>query len=198
MSTHQNLGSLFEEVVEEYLAIAKMSIDGRKADNGFYGYPATLLLFCIVDSIGQNLVREEKNKIPHNDVNFYMLNHKIFGLNLSKDQLEILGNFYRHKLAHNAIIAKGAFLSPKENDTPFAFAEHGQLRTIFVRPFFQRVENAWNHRNKESFIPSERNMEQNIPPLSQVLNQIVDIRHNAVSGTTTTYTAPASGVVYID
>ena len=130
MSTHQNLGSLFEEVVEEYLAIAKMSIDGRKADNGFYGYPATLLLFCIVDSIGQNLVREEKNKIPHNDVNFYMLNHKIFGLNLSKDQLEILGNFYRHKLAHNAIIAKGAFLSPKENDTPFAFAEHGQLRTI--------------------------------------------------------------------
>jgi hypothetical protein len=42
------------EGIEECLAIAEHSVTTRKTNGGIYGFPAVLLLFCIVDALSVN------------------------------------------------------------------------------------------------------------------------------------------------
>lgn len=56
MGIHPNVNSLTVEVLEEYLDIAKHCIATKKGDGGIYGYPATLLLFCVIDALGNCLI----------------------------------------------------------------------------------------------------------------------------------------------
>lgn len=155
MTTHPDLKDLFVEAIDEYLTTAEWCIGHRKAAGGCLGYPATLLLFCVVDAMGKNLIREEKNKLRHKDVDFRMLGHPSFGLKIEREQIVKLGEWYRHKLAHLALISRGALLSPEENDRPFSFAPNGEPNTIYVSPFYRMVKSAWDKLDRSLFLPSE-------------------------------------------
>ena len=39
------------EAIDEYLAIAEHCVSMHKANGGIYGYPAVLLLFCVIDAL---------------------------------------------------------------------------------------------------------------------------------------------------
>ena len=52
MATHDRLQLMSIEPIEEYLAIAEYCMTARKRGVGVYGYPAVLLLCCVVDYAG--------------------------------------------------------------------------------------------------------------------------------------------------
>jgi len=156
VALNHELRDLFVEAINEYLDIAELCIERRKPEGGCFGYPATLLLFCTIDAMGRNLVREEKRKLKHKDVDFGMLTHPSFGLNLDRNQLEKLGEWYRHKLAHLALISRGAILRGEDNDSPFSFASNGEPNTIHILPLFKIIKAASNRMDKNLFEPSAR------------------------------------------
>jgi hypothetical protein len=145
VSIHQTLEKLSEEVLDEYLAIAKICVTERKPDGGIYGYPAVLLLFCIVDALSTHLGKKEHS--------FHAFNDPCFGLALSEPQLKNLRVWYRHCLAHNGVIASGTMLTPEPGDFPFEFSSNGELTVIHVLPFYQRVEQAWKAFDRTKLHP---------------------------------------------
>ncbi len=63
MAIRSDLRSMSVEAIEEYLAIAKHCVSTRKSNGGLYGYPAVLLLCCIIDALG-NYGGHAKNTLP--------------------------------------------------------------------------------------------------------------------------------------
>jgi hypothetical protein len=80
-----------------------MGISSRKPDGGIYGYPTTLLLFCVIDAISCHL--------GHPDYSLGVLSDPLFGF---KGNVQDLKNWYRNLLAHNGMIAPGTILTVEE------------------------------------------------------------------------------------
>jgi hypothetical protein len=138
MAIHLNANSLTAEVIEEYLDIAKVCIVTKKQDGGIYGYPATLLLFCVINALGESL---RKDNEP-----FQVLTQPPFNCNLSRDQIKKLEMWYRNLLAHNGMIAPGACLSPDECGDAFVFVATEPIE-IRVKPLYDLVRAAWDQVN---------------------------------------------------
>jgi hypothetical protein len=139
MAIHPNTNSLTIEVIEEYLDIAKLCIATKKSDGGIYGYPATLLLFCVIDALGNCLI---SGKEP-----FRVLKGAPFNCDLTDSQIKNLEQWYRNLLAHNGTIAAGTCLSPKEGSTPFEFASNKPI-LICVKSLYDLVRTAWKQVDK--------------------------------------------------
>jgi hypothetical protein len=154
MAIHEEPADLSVEVIEEYLAAVGMCLQHRKADGGCLGYPATLLLFCIVDALGGYLALDKRNQIPKGEP-FRVFNHSCFDLTLTTDQVKRLEWWYRNGLAHNAAIPPGTCLSG-EDGTPFEFAANGDPVKIRVFSFFRLVNTVWTGFDKTLLFPSRR------------------------------------------
>jgi hypothetical protein len=141
MAIHPNTNSLTVEVIEEYLDVAKMCIDARKPDGGIYGYPATLLLFCVINALGANLLKSNEP--------FQVLMHEPFNCKLSNGQVKKLETWYRNLLAHNGMIAPGVCLSPQDTGEPVHF-DQGEPVLIRVKALYNLVRAAWEHVDKSS------------------------------------------------
>lgn len=139
MAIHPNTNSLTVEVVEEYLDIAKLCIDTKKHDGGIYGYPATLLLFCVINALGTSLL---KGNEP-----FQVLMQPPFNCNLSRDQVKKLEIWYRNLLAHNGMIAPGVCLSPDDSGAPFTLSSNEPV-LIRAKPLYDLVRRAWEQVGK--------------------------------------------------
>ncbi|MGA8313444.1 MAG: hypothetical protein WB755_25700 [Terriglobales bacterium] len=59
MSVQPNPWSLAEEAIREYLLASRICVEHRTQDGGILGYPAALLLLCIVNALGIYLRGEE-------------------------------------------------------------------------------------------------------------------------------------------
>jgi hypothetical protein len=114
------------EGIDEYLTAAHMCLDHRKPDGGCLGYPATLLLLCVVNALGTYLTGDDAMidgklvRITRGEP-FRVLNHDCFGLNLSGKEIKLLEGSYRNRLAHNAIIERGSSMAPSNEEPPFVF-----------------------------------------------------------------------------
>jgi hypothetical protein len=139
MAIHPNANSLTVEAIEEYLEVAKMCIDARKQDGGIYGYPATLLLFCVINALGASQLRGNEP--------FQVLTQPPFNCNLSSGQVKKLEIWYRNLLAHNGLIAPGVCLSPEDGAEPFHF-DHGEPVLIRVKSLYRLVHAAWQQIDK--------------------------------------------------
>ncbi len=139
MAIHPNANSITVEVIEEYLDIAKLCIATKKYDGGIYGYPATLLLFCVINALGESLCRGNEP--------FQVLMQPPFNSNLSRDQIKKLEKWYRNLLAHNGMIAPGVCLSPDENGDAFVFVANEPMQ-IRVKSLYTLVRAAWDQVNK--------------------------------------------------
>jgi hypothetical protein len=139
MAIHLNANSLTAEAIEEYLDIAKLCIDTKKHDGGIFGYPATLLLFCVINALGESLC---KGNEP-----FQVLMQPPFNCNLSRDQIKKLEMWYRNLLAHNGMIAPGACLSPDESGDAFVFVASEPIQ-IRVKSLYDLVRAAWDQVNR--------------------------------------------------
>ena len=133
MAQQPNLAKLSAEVIDEYLTAADLCIHHRKSDSGCLGYPATLLLFCTLEALG-NYVFPKKP--------FEILNHPLFDKTYEGRKIENLAAWYRHLLAHAAIIAPGIILTPEPDGEPFDFNGDEPIR-LRVVPFYRMVKAAW-------------------------------------------------------
>ena len=152
MAVHDGLPGVFKEAVEDYLTAAKLCIEYQKEDLGILGYPAALILFCLVDAMGGNLKREEKHKLRYKG-DFQMFCHPALGLNLSdpREQIPKLANWYRNKLAHGALLAPNTLLRGEENSEPFSFLQSGEPTAVFLKPFYRVVKDAWDALGMAAF-----------------------------------------------
>lgn len=126
---------MLNESLPEMLLVAKYCIQFRKdikiwPAQGCYGFPAALLLFSIVDSIGSYI---EKGSVKNH---FNILNNPIYyGLKLEEKDIRIVYEFYRNLLSHHSVIAKNAWLDiGKEKDSIFSFKNNIYLCNLL--PFY--------------------------------------------------------------
>ncbi|HTU45708.1 MAG TPA: hypothetical protein VMF91_11635 [Bryobacteraceae bacterium] len=177
MAIHLNANSLTVEVIEEYLDTAKLCIATKKQDGGIYGYPATLLLFCVINALGSSLIA---GKEP-----FRVLNEAPFNCGLDNRQVKQLEQWYRNLLAHNGMIAPGSCLSPEEGHAPFTFSSDEPV-LIHVKSLYNLVRDAWDKLDKvklNSNWAGSKNLEIKKPIL--------------LPGATASMSVTASGSIYM-
>jgi hypothetical protein len=153
MASHIEAAGVSIEAIDEYLRASELCLNFRKSDGGCLGYPATLLLFCVVDAIGGYLAVEKHNGVPKGET-FFVLNHTSFGLNLKTIQIKRLEWWFRNGLVHNAVLPAGTCLSGEDGDA-FDFAVNGDPIKIRVFPFCRLVCGAWKQFDKTLIVPSK-------------------------------------------
>ena len=149
------MASMASEVITEYLRACQFCLEGDEV----LGYPATLLLLCVINAFGSYLkgesvridgkLREIKRGEP-----FRVLNHPLFGLQLKEKQIKLVEYSYRNGLSHNAIIERGAFLLPGQAGAPFIF--NGNVVLIRVGAFYSLVSRVWSQFPKETIVQWEQ------------------------------------------
>lgn len=159
MAIHRNLVGLSEEVLDEYLAVARHCISDPKPEGGIYGYPAVLLLFCVVDALSNHLGHPEHSFAALNDPS-------CLGMNLSASQIKNLKDWYRHLLAHNGMISPGILLTPEAGGSAFEFSATGQPTIIRVLPFYREVEKAWAAFDRNRLKPEARLKPKHFPDIA--------------------------------
>ncbi len=151
MAVHGNPWSLAEEAIAEYLAASKICVEHEKEDGGMLGYPAVLLLLCIVNALGTYLQKEEvmiegkKQPITSGEP-FHVLNHTLLNQNLTRAQIKTIEAAFRNPLAHNALIHIGSGLTPAKLGSPFKFSNDEVW--ISVPVLHNVAADAWEHFDK--------------------------------------------------
>lgn len=116
MGLHKNRYLVLRESLPELVFAAEQCIKNEELyrkhkENGCLGFPGTILLFVIIDSIGSFHVGGKFNvggiskKIKGGYTHFYILNSKYFGnQNMKENPIKYLYQHYRNILIHNAVI----------------------------------------------------------------------------------------------
>jgi hypothetical protein len=151
MAIHPDLKSLLHESVREYLEVAEYCLAYRKDANwgaaevgGCLGYPAAVMLFSVVDTIGSfhrgsaaisvvvdgRPVKIRKEGFQH----FFILNSDYYDLHLSELTIRRLYENFRNLLMHNASLAPNHALSyAPDGSEPFPVV-NGKQR-VNLAPF---------------------------------------------------------------
>ena len=142
MALHSDVRSMAVEAVDEYLAIAEHCVNTRKANGGVYGYPAVLLLFCIIYAgnwlgQGRNTLRGAGLVIP----------------GLPPEQIKDLKNWYRNLPAHPGHHHARRWLDDP-NGSPVEFGLNGEPTHIRLIPFCRAVRSAWESFPREAINPT--------------------------------------------
>ena len=156
MATHQDLASLLQESVPEYLHIAHECLTHQKAGGGVYGFPAALLLFTILDTIGsfhkgdRNFfaIVDGKNRSINADgfKHYFTLNTSYYNQTLTEVQIKRLYDYYRCLLSHNASLAPGCGLEVGNHGEPFfSVDKSGVIVAIRLLPFYNQSVAAVEH-----------------------------------------------------
>lgn len=123
MAVHSSIKSLLRESLPQSIRVAECCVSRQ------FGYPAAILLFCAIDSIG-SFYRKNKNftimidgkarYIAKDGVqHFFILNSDFFELNLSRERIEQIYNNFRSLLVHNASLPPGCFIISSPDKDPF-------------------------------------------------------------------------------
>ena len=107
---------MLKDSIQEMLDASVLCIDFKKENGGCLGYPATVLLMSIIDTIGSyyegnknykiNIDGKEKIINSGSFQHFYILNSEYYNLGLSEDFIKRIYDNFRSLLTHNAVIAK--------------------------------------------------------------------------------------------
>lgn len=140
MAIHDSIPSMIRESLTESLVIADFCVKSRKdpvvwGSEGCFGYPGTVLLFSIADSIGSYVLGGEETKNHFkilNDGNYY-------NLNLSPDELEMVYKEFRCLLTHNATLSKNVGLSIGVGSLNIVERKNNQL-FLNLEPFLEKTK----------------------------------------------------------
>ncbi len=108
-----------KESLQEMIEVARYCIEYDKTKRwgypGCYGYPGALLLLCIADAIGAEIMGGGSDTKQH----FKILNHKdYYNLRLGEIETEFMRHDYRNMLAHNSQIGYAVAMRPGRQDGP--------------------------------------------------------------------------------
>jgi hypothetical protein len=149
MALHNNHISMLEESLSHKLISAELSIKYRTRDNGCLGYPAALILFSIVDTLGSFLrgneieidFKDKKRSIEKTGEHFFVLNYKYYAQNLSETEIKELYSIYRCTLDHNSLLPNNRFLTKRSNKlSAFEFAP--AISHVHLVPFLELSKRA--------------------------------------------------------
>jgi hypothetical protein len=157
MATQFDLKSLLRESVHEYLFVADYCVQFQKDSawpqrevGGCLGYPAAVMLFSIVDTIGSfhqgdaglNLVIDGKSRDIRNEgfQHFFILNSDYYGQSLEEAAIKKLYDNFRNLLVHNASLAPSNFLikDPGFSRTVSAIRKLTEGQCVSVSRYFAR------------------------------------------------------------
>jgi|GEM_PF-4519007 len=148
---HSKAADMLTAAVEEYLEIAKRSAWDKELN--CFGYPATLLILCVIEQIGQLHASEvvqipnEKGKIETREVTrknpWPILNHSLFNMNLSLKHIQLVKELVRNPLAHQVFLERGAVLIPDSAEPPEIKVIDKRLY-IDVRGLQKKTSRAWD------------------------------------------------------
>lgn len=184
MALHTTPASMLKESLDETLEAAKFCTDYKKVDlkwgqyntGGCLGYPAGILLFSIIDSIGSyyrknnNFQMEVDSKFESINADgwehFKILNSKYFNQNLSANFLKALYNKFRSSLTHNSVLGKDTLMIPNNESIPelnlketaFAMNKESDIHMLFIKELYHLCENAVEEFKKDidSVVPTSK------------------------------------------
>ncbi len=152
MAIHKDTSSMLRESLQEYLKVAEYCIQFRKdpkewGEGGCYGYPAAVMLFCILDTIGSyhhgrkefKVQIDGKEKSINNDGYqfFFVLNSPYYNQSLSEVYIKKLYDNYRCLLMHNGAMAFDHFLlSDPSIPQPFPIRNDGVRKVPLVNLYY--------------------------------------------------------------
>lgn len=120
MAIHSSIPSMVRESLVETFLVSEYCIKFQKdpniwKSNGCYGYPASKLLFSIVDTIGSYVIGINPRK------HFDILSHPdYYNLELDEKSIKIIYENYRSTLEHNSAMPLNHILDiGNENDKVF-------------------------------------------------------------------------------
>src|ERR1700731_758955 len=133
MAIHINTSSMLKESLDESIEAARYCVYYSKTDQkgekfktgGCLGYPAGILLFSVIDTIG-SYFRKDNNVIIEIDgkksainatgwEHFKILNSKYFNQSLPSNYIKELYNKFRSSLTHNSVLGKKAIMYPSNS-----------------------------------------------------------------------------------
>lgn len=138
--------------IEEHLAAVRWCLDRSQHGGRIKGYSAALLLFCIIDAMGNGLLLPKKKQGRPLYTRLDVLLHHPFDpkeLKLDETKVNNLTSWYRNKLSHTGAMALNAFVDVGEGDA-FNFDENGTPR-VLVEPLYDVVKVAWEGRPPSIF-----------------------------------------------
>jgi len=116
MNKNSTPEEILKESLPEIIKAAKYCIEYRKNNGGCLGYPAAILLFTIVDSIGsyfyknkeiENITKKKEDYINSDSwEHFKILKTNYFNQNLSPKNIKDIYYNFRCKLSHNTVLGK--------------------------------------------------------------------------------------------
>jgi hypothetical protein len=131
MALHDSPASMLKESLNESLTVAEYCLAYRKKDGGCLGYPAAMILFSIVDTIGSYFRKNKDLKIlidgklrfidSDGYKHFFILNSSYFEQHLSEQIIKILYAKFRSLLTHNSVLGAKAMLILGNNHELGAF-----------------------------------------------------------------------------
>jgi len=148
MALHSSTTSLIREAMSEYLDIAHHCITNGKPTGGCFGFPATLLLFCIVDAIGSYyrgnssfvVMIDGKSKSIDGDgsKHYRILNSPCYyKMDLSEKDIKRVYNHYRCLLSHNAALPMNHALRIGKHTDPVFFRDNNSnISGVNLIPFY--------------------------------------------------------------
>jgi hypothetical protein len=128
MALHITPSSMLKESLRETLEVAKYCADYRKTDEkwgdyktgGCLGFPAAILLFSLIDTIGSyyrgnkdfEILIDSENSTIEKDAwqHFKILNSEYSNQNLIEEFIKDLYSKFRSYLAHNSVLGKNAVM----------------------------------------------------------------------------------------
>ncbi|OOG77819.1 hypothetical protein B0E43_03385 [Algoriphagus sp. A40] len=158
---------MIEEALDELITCAKFSVFydkkfGNKLGRvvtGNLGYPSAIILFSIIDIIGNcfkdkkdlEMIVDGKNVrviSKKDESSFFILNSKYFNQNLTNEEIKYLYNRFRSKLIHNGLIGAEAKMFPtstKHKTAFFSTTSEGKGRySVSLEELFYLCEKAIN------------------------------------------------------
>ena len=152
MAIHKDTSSMLRESLQEYLKVAEYCIQFRKdpkewREGGCYGYPAAVMLFCILDTIGSYHHGRKEFKVQidgkEKSINkdgyhfFFVLNSPYYNQSLSEADIKNLYDNYRCLLMHNGAMAFDHFLlSDPSLRQPFPIRNDGVRKVPLVNLYY--------------------------------------------------------------
>lgn len=141
MALHKEKVGLIKESLLEMIFVSEYAVTyhktnknkwGENATGGILGFPASVILFSIIDCIGsifsgdvnfKIIVDDKEQHIKGTSQHIYILNSKYFNLNLTREDMDNLYNNVRSTLTHNSLLPEGYTLKigDKEKE-PFKIA----------------------------------------------------------------------------
>jgi hypothetical protein len=143
MASHDSPRELVADTIKEYLSAARICLDHRKVDQGCLGGPAALLLFSVVDAMGEFSGLDRGKTLN-------ILTQAPFGLTLTDNQVEYIKFVVRHGLVHEASIRDYARLVERVEPPIFVFQDSGDpALEIALGALYETTARAWLEFDKK-------------------------------------------------